>query len=195
MGYPPTLEITNSSSLLAPKIWYFGYRVLTDSESMSYVIIVGSCVLWIPVAILKIVLALIGLFVVPICLRLGEPTHLWQKGAVPDWWLTMSQNRNVIAQRFPRFWWWAIRNPVSGFGSLISPRGTYRQWGSITEPHQTDLKWQWRFRLSGLLSSFRCVWKYSKTRYGELYLGWKLGSTNWNFAMQLRRGRIGEVNT
>lgn len=127
-----------------------------------------------PVAVLKIVLILVGLVIVWVKLRFGND---------------MRRGIYQIGNGRPyTYWEAAIRNPVGGFNYLIEHPETYASYGKVVEPGQTDDRFQWRFNHYKLLCSLRLVWKYSDTRYGELYLGWKLGSAppELDFALSLR---------
>lgn len=85
-----------------------------------------------------------------------------------------------------------IRNPVAGF-RLDLERTGYVKYGSLAEPNLTDKRWQWRVIRIGLFASFRCVWKYSAERYGEMYLGWKVPAISSRFAMSVRLwARVGQ---
>lgn len=131
---------------------------------------VFSVLLWVPVVAIKVVLVVLGLIVVPVTSR----THgLYRAG--PD--------------RPKTYWERAVRNPVGGFDYLIDhPKGNTRTYGALVEPHLTTERFQYRFKVAGVLSSIRIVWKYSKTRYGESYVGWKIDSAppRLDFAMSLR---------
>ena len=53
----------------------------------------------------------------------------------------------------------------------------------------------WRWRWSGWKDGFRCVWVYSEKRYGEFYIGFKLGSSvpGLGFALRFRPwARVGQ---
>lgn len=118
-----------------------------------------AILLLIPVAAIKIVLVLLGVIVVPLTFQRGLPS-LYRIGV----------------GRPHTMWEAIVRNPVGGFGWLITHPATYATYGAVQEPHLTTARFQWRLRNYRWLSSLRLVWKYSDTRYGELYVGWKLGS-------------------
>ncbi len=119
-----------------------------------------SVLLWAPVSLAKAVLVVLGLPVVYFGLKAGKVPSLWRKGHNrPNTWAEL-----------------AIRNPVGGFGYLIDHPEAFIEWGEILEPHKTDKRFQIRFRQAKLLSSVRFVVKYTNTKYGEVYWGWKLGS-------------------
>ena len=85
----------------------------------------------------------------------------------------------------------AIRNPVGGFDYLIPhpPLEQVETFGSVSEPTAEGPRLQARLRVAWEpLASIRIVWRYSGTKYGELYLGWKLLSQPplLDFALSLR---------
>jgi len=129
-----------------------------------------SIVLWIPVIVIKLVLVVLGLGIVPIS---SKTSGLYRAGT----------GRPVT------YWERAVRNPVGGFDYLLKHPDTSKTYGYVLmEPHQMANSFVWRFKVAGVLSSVRMVWKYSKTRYGECYLGWKIDSAppQLDFALSLR---------
>lgn len=135
--------------------------------------------LWIPVILVKIVLALLGLVLVPIT---SSRSGMYRRGI----------------NRPNTYWERAIRNPVGGFGYLLKHPKEYGQYGvhdpdkwilRNTDTRRSVFRWRW----SGWMVSYRRVWKHANNRYSEIYIGWKLGSApDWaelDFAMQYRRKR------
>ena len=122
------------------------------------------------VAAVKVILVLAGLVLVPLT---PSESGLYRRG-----------------KSRPNTWWErAIRNPVGGFGFLIRhPTSVHTYGWKLVEPHQSARRFLWRFKTSGVMCSIRLVWKYSATRYGECYLGWKLDSAppELDFALSLR---------
>lgn len=194
--------------------------------------------LWVPWILVQAVLILLGLVIVPVALALwrwsqaaGEPVTWWPglfflwgndsiewaAEGVPDWWLKRAAagTEGRVARWFPRWWWYAIRNPVANSRYIFSERDTYRFSGNW---HQADMepatlvqlsgaragdsryRWAW----SGFFVGFRWV-KIETLRpvfenspageivgtYSEFWLGWKVGSEvpGMGFAMQWRRNR------
>lgn len=125
--------------------------------------------LWPLIMAVKVALVLVGL----VAVRYTDPDRgMWRRGfGRPDTW-----------------WERAIRNPVGGFDHMIRHPDSYNQWGEVREAPFTLKRFQWRVRYSGLLVSVRLLWQYNHERYGELYVGWKLGSNTplLDFAMSLR---------
>ncbi len=126
-----------------------------------------SIVLWLPVIAAKAVLALLGIVIVP--------WGVWS-GSVP-WLYQADDNRPWTV------WEMLVRNPVNNMKHLLSHPDEYTtrtNLGGVQMEAQpmidNDMRFAWRWRRSNILSSIRLVWVYNETRYGELYLGWKLGS-------------------
>ena len=137
---------------------------------MATLRILLSIVLWIPAIVLKVMLVLIGVFIVHL-----TPSNRGLYRAGPG--------------RPTTYWERAIRNPVGGFDYLLPHPDTSKTYGYVLmEPHKMANSFVWRFKVAGVLSSVRLVWKYSKTRYGECYLGWKIDSAppRLDFALSLR---------
>lgn len=139
-------------------------------------ILFGVLVIWPAALATKLILLLLGIPGVAIKRALG---------------LSMKRGVYQVADGRPdTYWEAAIRNPVGGFDFLIDhpPPYTIEQRGDVKEPGDTHRKFQWRLRWSGVLVSVRFVWKYSSSRYGELYLGWKLLSEppKLDFASSIR---------
>jgi hypothetical protein len=176
------------------------------------------CLLWVPFMVLKAVLILAGLIIVPIALltqRMGLhqdgadhehwPDLFWLWGndeeQCPDWWLDRAANgkENKVAGWFPRFWWYAIKNPANNMRFLFKD----------VEGFQEDSNWPsnwtmeapvmlrngqamaYRYRWSGWKSGYRRVWLHGDEKYTELYVGWKLGNAvpGLGITMQYRRKR------
>ena len=134
---------------------------------MKYLKLLVGIFLLVPVAIVKIVFVGLGLIVVPFAMS-PWTIHGWA-GTLPKAFL-------IAPNRPYTIWEAAVRNPVGGLDHLITPPATYDQWGEVKEPTVTRKSFQWRIRFSGVLVSFRMLWRDSDTKYGEMYLGWKLGS-------------------
>jgi len=171
---------------------------------------------WIPFAIAKVVLALLGL---PLCLLLTtgkRPRWLFiYHGGIPieGWWWTY-RNNSEKSRWFLTWWWYAIRNPVEGWkkvfkhperftefnrwetvhGASNSPRPPVEPMESLPMLEAGITKWV-RWRRSGWRLSYRklVVPPTGEPQYREIYFGWKLGTSppDLDFAMQYRKGRIG----
>jgi len=115
-----------------------------------------SILLWIPVALLHVLLIVLGWILIPVFL----------KTRMPDIYDGLPATYTNLA--------W--RNPVSGFRNLVEHPDKYKTYGSVVEPTADGPRLQIRFNNAGLLSSLRVVWRYNSKHYGEFYFGWKLGS-------------------
>lgn len=133
----------------------------------------------VPVAAIKAILVIVGLIVVPVMFSRGLPA-LYRIGE----------------GRPQTIWEAAIRNPVGGFGFLFEhPEGEVYQIGEVLEATETTKTLQARCRTHKYFASVRFLWKYSETRYGELYIGWKLNSAppEFDFALSARVwAKVGE---
>lgn len=176
------------------------------------------CLLWIPLVLVKLLLALAGLFIVPLALAtqsMGFHTDLdtekhwpdifWWWGNdeehCPEWWLAHAAEGKAgkIAKWFPRFWWYAIRNPVNNLRFIFKDpehvnEDTNWTHGDPMEAQQMLQHGQsvaWRYRWSGWMSGYRRVWLHSHGKYSEFWIGWKLHSSvpGLGFSMQYRRKR------
>ena len=135
-----------------------------------------AILLWPPVIAVKLVLVVLGFIVVPVGMAVGRIPTLY---------------RNDESRGRPyTLWEMVVRNPVDGFKYLLKHPKSWKEAG-LTEPGPTyhDKAFAWRWRRSGLLASIRLVWVFRKRKkYGELYLGWKIGSEppDLDFATSLR---------
>ena len=160
---------------------------------------------WIPVAIIKWSLALFGLIWVPVCLGTVNGDFsgmfwLWgnDEEGCPEWWLTSAANGNEgkIAEWFPRFWWYAIRNTVNNSRFLFEDRdlcALETNWYPelpmeakqlLEKGQRSAFFWVW----SGPFAGYRRVWLNDDDKYSEIWFGWKLGSDvpGLGFTTQLR---------
>lgn len=164
---------------------------------------------WIPVAIIKIALALLGLFVIPIALQFEKwPKLFWlwdnQEG-VPEWWKNNSQNK-WYTRYWHRWWWYAVRNPVNNAQFIFDDPGEVNvrtNWSiakNMEAPQmiETSQRVAYMWRWSGPFASYRRVWitkwptmSESEGKYSEIWFGWKVGSNvpGMGFTMQVRLNR------
>ena len=165
---------------------------------------------WIPVAIFHIITILLGLIVVPYCLMaIGKsgkdypwPDLLWLWGndeeGCPEWWIVRTTNMNWFIKKFPRFWWYAVRNPVNNFRFIFEDRMPVTResnWeDGIMEAHNMakvgqDMAYRWI--ANNWFAGYRRVWLTGLDTYSEIWVGWKIGSTvpGMGFTMQFRRNR------
>ena len=96
-----------------------------------------SLLLWLPVIIIKIVLVFLGIVIVPV----GFFSH-----NLPKIYRGTLGRPNTI-------WELMVRNPVDGFKRIFKhPLKPYKEYGIVVEPHTTDVRFQWRFRIYKLFS-------------------------------------------
>jgi len=164
---------------------------------------------WIPLIAIKLVLVLLGLIMVPVCLGTtgGEFTGmfwLWgndESKGVPDWWLNNASNK-WYTRHWPRFWWYAVRNPVNNLRYLFEDReANITGWGPqsleasdlIRDKRQSAYRWAY----SGPFAGYRRVWINEQPsggepgKYSEIWFGWKLSSDvpGLGFTTQVRLKR------
>ena len=137
---------------------------------------------WVPVALVKIALTLIGLVVVPIGLltqrmsyKKGHtvdgnhwPDILWLWGNdeewVPEWWFVRA-DQEWYTRYIPRFWWLAIRNPVGNLRFLFKDRDAHIEsnWDQalpmeaelmLKKEQESAYCWSW----AGPFAGYRLVW-------------------------------------
>lgn len=165
-----------------------------------------AVLLIIPAAIIKLLLVLLGLIMVPVALMFNKwPPFAWLWGndedGVPDWWLARAKDKHIVARTFPRWWWYAIRNPVNNLRFLfddVTPdklhiRTNWNAEGWAMEAPQMQEVGQhtaWRFVRHGWKAGYRRVW-LDRDTYSEIWFGWKLASPvpGLGFAMQVRLNR------
>ena len=169
---------------------------------------------WIPLAIIKLILFIVGLFFIPLFLinrnqykyeldgrYFSSMWWLWdnKEEGCPDWWIKKSKQKNWVAKTFPRWWWFAIRNPVNGFRYIFKDRQLYaietNVEGESIEPEELikqQLTSGYMWRSSGPFGGYRKVWLSDEPGlYSEIWFGWKVGSEvdGMGFTMQVRLNR------
>jgi len=156
---------------------------------------------WLVLVPLHLVLILMGLVIVPFSLAMMKwPPVFWlwynDEEGCPAWWIHTSVNSNFIAKTFPRFWWFAIRNPINNFRYIFKDRKATKMesnW-SLIEPMEApqlikkDQKTAYRWLANGIFAGYRRVWLHSTTKYSEFWIGWKINSKvpGMGFTLQLR---------
>jgi len=161
---------------------------------------------WIPVAIFHIATMLMGLIIVPIAIHLSEgkkeqwPDIFWLWGNdeefIPKWWLIRAKEQNWLIKRFPRFWWFAIRNPVNNFRYIFKDRKAKIEGWAPQNMEAIDIvAWKvdeaHRWAYNGPFAGYCKIWLNNNGTYSEFWIGWKVGSTipGMGFTMQLRLNR------
>lgn len=169
---------------------------------------------WIPISLIKISLAVLGLLAVPLALHACAYKHnmphrdvwpdiLWiwgnQEEGPPRWWqIDASGSKNPLVRWFPNFWWYAIRNPVNNMRYIFDDReGNLKtNWYEDIpmEAHQMlavgqQMAFQWVW--NGPFAGYRRVWLNGQDRYSEIWFGWKVGSgvPGLGFTTQVRLKR------
>jgi hypothetical protein len=165
---------------------------------------------WIPFIVIKLVLSLLGLFIVPVSLWYFNSHNRWPKvfwlwyndqEGCPDWWFKYADRKGGLIAKIPEFWWFAIRNPVNNFRYLFHdyPKevlGWETNWDSegvmealqmLAAGQAMAYRWVWY----GWKAGYRRVWLNSSGRYSEIWFGWKLGSDvpGLGFTWQIRLKR------
>ena len=195
--------------------------MLLFSFPLLPLVFVESVPLWI--AWLPVGLFFLGFIAVPIALGLKKssedpsfwPDLLWLWGndsptdkgvgnepanVVPDWWLNSCANgdENKVAEWFPQFWWYVIRNKVNNHRFVLEDREPHREtdWNADApmEPQQLRNEGQrsaFMWSYNGFFASYRRVWLNSNGKYSEFWIGWKVGSTvpGMGFTTQIRLKR------
>ena len=173
---------------------------------------------WIPLIAIKLALVLLGLIMVPICLATtgGDFTGIfWLWGndkskGVPDWWLNNASNK-WWTRYWPRFWWYAVRNPVNNLryvfedtnaGYIVTnwqvysdedDRDPMEAQGLVDAKQQMAYRWVY----AGPFAGYRRVWINEQPsggepgKYSEIWFGWKLSSDvpGLGFTTQVRLKR------
>jgi len=160
---------------------------------------------------LKAVLVLLGLAAVPVALWQydktgGWPTtlDLWHNDEDPVWGLPFWYTERYApyhwaAKRFPRFWWFAVRNPANNMRRWFRQRSFKESgWDGYMDPRVARAAGKraiFRYRWNGLLADMWVIVILSDTRHFRARLGWKLGQWDLGeyagFAMQLMPYRRG----
>lgn len=149
---------------------------------------------WIPALTIGLVLAGLGLIVVPLGLQLSGgkqdqwPDIFWLWGNdeewIPHWWLARcaTGGEGRFAKQFPGFHWLAIRNPFNNHRFIFKDReaNISGNWhtskmeaqnlidAGMTEAH--------RWAYNGMFAGYRRVWLNGPDKYSEVWIGWKVGS-------------------
>jgi hypothetical protein len=163
---------------------------MRTSRKIAYV------VSWLPVIVIKLSLALIGLILVPVGLALRRwPRVLWLWGNREH---PVSPLAGVSNYR-----WLAIRNPVNNSRFIFKDREPtiLGNWSDARGPMEAaqiieagyGVAWRWSY--SGPFAGYRRVWINSSGKYSEFWIGWKVGSAvpGMGFTLQLRLKR--EIGT
>ena len=160
-----------------------------------------SMTMW--TALTPIGLIFLGLVAVPFGIKYNWPRYLWLWGndeeGCPEWWLKQaaSGEEGKLAQRFPCWWWYAIRNPVNNHRFIFRDRADVKEEtnfeGRLEAPdlleagQQMGYRWAW----AGPFAGYRRVWLAGQDKYSEIWFGWKVGSEvpglGFTFQVRLKR--------
>jgi len=177
-----------------------------------------AILLLIPMVLIKIAGVLLGLIMVPIALATQHmtvvpgdhskhwPDFLWVWGndeeGCPEWWL--KREHPWFIRYWPRFWWFAVRNPFNNFRFVFTDVNTWRDLDRLETNWSIDVPMEagnilaltgqdsaYRYVRKDWKCGYRRVWLNGDGKYSEFWIGWKLGSPvpGLGFAMQLRLKR------
>lgn len=138
--------------------------------------------------------ALAGLVVVPVCLLWYDRTGRWPRlletwhnrndpaWDLPEWYTERYSQTHAIAKRFPRWWWFAVRNPANNMRFWFREPDSYidEKWEGPVTPANARLNGGsiFRYRHSGLLAEFWYIRAMGRRHHLRFRLGWKLGQTD-----------------
>ncbi len=164
---------------------------------------------WIPPALLFFFLYLLGWVIVPFMLRWSSGGNnrdipRWfpygnDEEGCPNWWFADAETgeEGKLAKWFPRWWWFAQRNPVNNHRYWFKDReATVEGWQArsfeardlIVSGDQSASRWSY----NGAFAGYRHVrLNKNKKKYSEFWFGWKVGSPieGLGFTAQLRPNR------
>ncbi len=156
-------------------------------------------------AFLPVGLVFLGLITVPIAVMFDKwPKLLWLWGndeeGCPDWWIrnAATGEDGWLAEKLPRWWWYAIRNTVNNFRFIFKDREPEIEsnWGPLKPMEAGNMlargqavAYRWAYK--GPFAGYRRVWLKGQDKYSEFWIGWKPGSTvpGMGFTIQLRLNR------
>lgn len=170
---------------------------------------------WIPALAVKFVLWVIGLFVIPFALLFGSQEKFEKEGrffpkvfflwdnkeeGLPDYWIRAAENKHIVAKTFPKWWWFANRNPVNGMRYIFKDReATYVGWpgepmeaNDLIEAGVTEAS---RWAYNGAFAGYRTVKLEGNDEYSEFWIGWKVGSRVPGMGLTLQRRKNRKIGT
>ena len=178
---------------------------------------------WIPAFIVRFAASLLGLILVPIALPFGSQKKFDEKGryfpkvffiwdnkeeGYPDWWPKYIERQvpdstgekivQFLRERFPRFWWFAVRNSANGFRFIFKDReAKYDGWQkNEMEAHdliEAGVTEATRWAYSGPFAGYRKVTLEGDNKYSEFWIGWKVGSSVPGMGLTLQRRKNIEI--
>jgi len=148
----------------------------------------------------------LGMVIVPFALLFGAnmmtfPIYGNREEGYPEWFDDYVQ-KYWYKKIFPRWWWFCIRNAANNLRFLFDDSKPFKTVGWQEEVMEAGtlisagVKSASRWRYRGLMAGYRRIWlnKDGET-YGELWVGWKVGSRvpGLGFTTQLRlKAKIGQ---
>lgn len=168
--------------------------------------------LWLP---LRLFMVLLGVVAVPVALWYYDRTGRWPwlletwhnlndpVWDLPDWYTRLyAPNHNAISKRWPRFWWFAVRNPANNMRKWLREPETYFErkggWEGPMEPGYARLTGRtlWRYRYKGIFGEIWVIRPWNETHHFRFRFGFKLGQRDGGtdalgYAIQLMPWRRG----
>lgn len=146
-----------------------------------------SIALWIPALLFRLVLIVVGLFVVPFTDPETHPIYGNREDPVPRSWFMPGK-----PEWLRDYCWRALRNPTNNLRYMIEEPEVDAWYGDPDPDAATrkyDRKSAWRFSRAKLFSEF---WYQRKCRDGEFFefrFGWKFSNVpGFGMTYQLRKG-------
>ena len=172
---------------------------------------------WIPALLIKAALWFVGLVVIPVALLFGSQSKwrtkghyfpklffLWdnKEAGCPQWWLINAESgeEGKVAKKFPKWWWFAIRNPVNGMRYVFKDReAKFEGWQS----HQMEAKdlieagvtKATRWAYNGAFAGYRVIKLEGDGKYSEFWVGWKVGSSVDGMGLTIQRRKDRDIGT
>lgn len=173
---------------------------------------------WIPALLIKFAFWLVGLVIIPVALLFGSQKKwrakeryfpriffLWdnKEEGCPQWWLNDAESgeEGKFAKKFPKWWWFAIRNPVNGMRYVFKDReAKFDGWQSHDmEAHdllEAGVTKAARWAYSGIFAGYRVVEvDMDAGTYSEFWIGWKVGSDVEGMGLTIQRRKDREIGT
>jgi hypothetical protein len=162
---------------------------------------------WALVAGPMVLLVLAGFFIIPFMILFSNndtynegvpkwfPWGNYEEGC-PRWWLRA--DKEWYKAVFPRWWWFAIRNPLNNTRYWFKDRTpkydtNWDQSIPMEAQQMINLGVQdaYRWAYNGAFAGWRRVWLEEDGTYSERWFGWKVGSKidGLGFTAQNRRHR------
>ena len=158
----------------------------------------GYILSWIPMILLKLSLALLGLPIIAIAIkRWGSDSDDWPRLLAV--WSNEEDGYPMWAEKdgIGPWTWYAIRNPVNGLRYWFEDPIIFNvegwQHNSMEAMDLIDARvdsaYYWRYK--GAFAGYRKIWLNDDGTYNEFWIGWKVGSVvpGLGFTLQYRPHR------